>query len=620
MWRVLESSLLKPFNKFCISHSKFNLSSNIEPTQSRKKSNPRGYWQNDENVHKFLNDLKTKLQLNTPNDWDSIKKNQIISLGGRSLLNTYSLSEIKTLGCPEGNSYFKKTKKPSGFWDNQENIQNFIEYIRKKLNLKTPKDWNSLTINKIHSIGGTGVLKKYSINDIKVLGCPEGKSIYVKQIAKKIPKQKETLPATKKIEKKPPGYWRNNDNIQNYLIELSEKLNLKTFEDWNLINSKDIEACGGGTLLKLYSLYDIKCFGFPQGKENFKKPKMKQQYPMKPFGFWDNKDNIQEFLNELKLKFNLQSAEDWNKITKKQIENCSGPGLFKSYSLVDIKCMGCNDFHLYKPIQKNLGYWNNIDNVHSFIDDLKSKLNLKSPEDWNLITKKQIHFHGGNNLFKLFSLLEFKCIACPEGIGYFLQTNKTKQSAKPQGYWQKQENIDEFVKYLSEKLSLKSEEDWNRVSKVQIESFGGRGFFPIKNNLDPNIPQTKNKELVQNNLAMSGRSSQRWLFLQIQKIFPHEEIVEDYFHSEISRKSGSKVQFDIFLIERKIAFEYHGKHHYEDIPSGFAPVEMYKTRDEEKIRLCKQFGITLIIIPYWWDNQIESLQKTIEEKIPNFVK
>ena len=61
--------------------------------------------------------------------------------------------------------------------------------------------------------------------------------------------------------------------------------------------------------------------------------------------------------------------------------------------------------------------------------------------------------------------------------------------------------------------------------------------------------------------------------------------------------------------------KYHGKQHYEDIPSyGYAPFELYTKRDAEKISICKEFGILLIVIPYWWDNTLQSLKATIDKQ------
>ena len=69
------------------------------------------------------------------------------------------------------------------------------------------------------------------------------------------------------------------------------------------------------------------------------------------------------------------------------------------------------------------------------------------------------------------------------------------------------------------------------------------------------------------------------------------------------------------MIERNIAIEYHGQHHYEDIPDGFSNLETNKNRDTEKEKLCSEHGIQLIVIPYWWDNKLDSLRETLYSKM-----
>ena len=106
-------------------------------------------------IHQFLSKIKEKYNLNTPEDWNSIKAQHIQSNGGIRLLSKYSLYEIKCIACPEGKSTFNK---PSGYWENQENIVNFLSQIKEKYNLNTPEDWNSITQKHIQSNGGRSLL------------------------------------------------------------------------------------------------------------------------------------------------------------------------------------------------------------------------------------------------------------------------------------------------------------------------------------------------------------------------------------------------------------------------------------------------------------------------------
>ena len=546
-----------------------------------------GYWDNQENIDKFLSTIKEKYNLKTSDDWNSITWQQIESNGGGGLSRKHSIFEIKCMGCPEGKSAFNNPPQSSEYWDNQENILNFLSKIKEKYNLNTPEDWNSITRKHIQSNGGSTLSKKYSLYEIKCMGCPEGKSSFDK------PPQS-------------PGYWDNQENIDNFLSKIREKYNLHTPDDWNSITRKHIQSNGGGRLSKKYSLYEIKCMGCPEGKSSFTNSKQ-------PPGYWDNQENIDKFLSTIREKYNLKTPDDWNSITQKHIKFNGGSRLLSKHSMFAIKCMGCPEgkSSFNNPYQPP-GYWDIQENILNFLSKIKEKYNLNTPEDWNSINWQHIKSNGGGVLSDKYSMFDLKCMGCPEGKSSF---DNPPQSY---GYWDIQENILNFLSTIREKYNLNTPEDWKRFSKIQIIKEGGNGLLTSKIYSKIKI-KFENEEEISISKLLSGsvqkRSSQRWLFLQIKKLYPHEEIVEDYFHSTISRISGANVQFDIFMIERNIAIEYHGQQHYEDIPSGFTSAETYKYRDLEKQKLCSEHGIQLIVIPYWWDNKLESLKETLFSKI-----
>ena len=553
-----------------------------------KKSNkpkPIGFWKNENNIIQFLNDLKVKLNLNSFKDWDSITAKQIQLYGGGSLLSKYSLYDLKCLGFPDGKFDFdrKNQYKPQRYWENKDNVLHFLTMLKEKYNLQNSNDWNSITAKQIQLNGGGSLLSKYSLYQLKCMGFPGGKF-------------------DERIPSKPPGYWDKEENISNFLVMLQEKYNLQSAEDWNSLSVKNIQSMGGSSLLSKFSLFEIKCKGFPNGNSYFDK-----EIKSKSTGHWDNEENILNFLQNLKEKYNLRNTKDWNSLTWKQIQTNGGSSLLSKYSLYDLKCLGFPDGKLEfrKPIHtKPSGYWDKEENILQFICELKQNFHLKTIDDWNFLTVKQIQTIGGATLLKKYSLYNLKCLACPEGKSVF----EKPIQPKPSGYWSEDENISQFLDTLEEKYNLKTLEDWSRLSRHQIESTGGTGLAK-KLSLNK-IIQLKHPTITP---KYSKRSSQRWLFLQIQKLFPKDEIIEDYYHSELSRETGYSVQFDIFLINRNIAFEYHGQQHYEDTPSNFAPLEMYKHRDEEKEKICKKFGIQLVIIPFWWDNSMESLKEKLTQ-------
>ena len=561
------------------------LKSEINLIPPRKTAKPKGYWLNEENIKKFLENLKSILKLNTFEDWNKVTKKEIQINGGNTILKRYSLYELKCLGFPEGKEKFnKKQHFPSEYW-NKENINQFINELKENYNLVTFDDWSKITKRKIKLLeSGNNLLKVYSLHEIKTFGCP---NLNEKQI-------------------KPKGFWKKKENVENFLQKLKEKFNFTSVEDWDKLTQNQIIDCGGNGLVKQSSMYKIKCLACPEGKSHFKKEKK-----YKPPGFWDNKDNIEKYLEDLKVKLNINTIQDWNSIiTKQKIQYYDGGSLLRKYSMLELKSLAF-------PNEKSprMNNFTDKDQILEFINYVKEKLNLNTPEDWNALTKKQIRSFGGNNLLKKYSLFDIKCLGCPEVKLIFAAQSKNLPKAK--GYWDKQENIDSFFDNLQKNLNICTIDDWKRVSQNQIRSNGGRGLlskYSKEKLINERIQSLFNENKSSIN-KLNAKPSQRWLFLQIQKIFPGEEIVEDYYHSEISRQSGFPVQFDVYLVDRKIAFEYQGEQHYEDIPSTFSPIEIYQHRDFEKQNLCNQFGIQLISIPYWWDKTLYSLQKTIDDKL-----
>lgn len=94
---------------------------------------------------------------------------------------------------------------------------------------------------------------------------------------------------------------------------------------------------------------------------------------------------------------------------------------------------------------------------------------------------------------------------------------------------------------------------------------------------------------------------------------------ENYAHRDLIRSSSKKmIELDVYLPIEKLAFEYQGEHHFNDI-YALGNKWIQQQRDEEKKRLCIEKDITLIEIPYWWDNEKSSLAATIHKIRPDLI-
>lgn len=87
--------------------------------------------------------------------------------------------------------------------------------------------------------------------------------------------------------------------------------------------------------------------------------------------------------------------------------------------------------------------------------------------------------------------------------------------------------------------------------------------------------------------------------LDVQENFKHEKL----HYSE----SNTPMQFDTYIPQLSLAVEYQ---HYSDASSK---------RYVEKRNACKEAGITLVEVPYWWDFSSESLAATINRAKPELI-
>jgi hypothetical protein len=96
--------------------------------------------------------------------------------------------------------------------------------------------------------------------------------------------------------------------------------------------------------------------------------------------------------------------------------------------------------------------------------------------------------------------------------------------------------------------------------------------------------------------------------------------MEDYWHPDLLYSATDKpMQLDIYIPSLSLALEYQGHQHYGDAFYMGTSVRMYQHRDEEKRKACKKANLTLVEVPYWWDNSKESLAATIQLSRPELI-
>lgn len=328
-------------------------------------------------------------------------------------------------------------------------------------------------------------------------------------------------------------------------------------------------------------------------------------------------------MDYLASKFDIKSPEDWSKITVDIIKQQKGSHFLKLYSSFYDALQSIypehdwNVFESRKTVPRN--YWKSAENCRAFLDDYAKRNNIKTAEDWSVkASKHEIIQLGGSGLIAGIGLIHKLKKVYPE-LDWKGITQPIRLSA---GHWNDKNNVREFLTKFEKKYKIRKPQDWERISRRQLASEGAynllqkyNGIYNLLSSFYPDVKWCK-KSLE----SRDKRATQRLLFVFLQEIFQGIELVEEFIHEGLTRELGRAVEFDVYLPKYEVGFEYHGKHHYTDIPA-FGMVEMYQTRDKEKLKLCFENGVTLIVIPFWWDCSIESLRGTLSrqlaDKFPN---
>jgi len=116
------------------------------------------------------------------------------------------------------------------------------------------------------------------------------------------------------------------------------------------------------------------------------------------------------------------------------------------------------------------------------------------------------------------------------------------------------------------------------------------------------------------------RSSQWYLCKILQSIFPPGiDVLEEYQFQELNfNTTGYTMTFDIYIPALKIIFEYHGFQHYYD-HFMFGDVKSLKGRDRERTAICAYHDISYLEVPYWWQNDKESIIAIVYKIRPDIV-
>eukprot|EP01027_Heterolobosea_sp_BB2_P007908 GEZU01011746.1.p1 GENE.GEZU01011746.1~~GEZU01011746.1.p1 ORF type:complete len:126 (+),score=24.95 GEZU01011746.1:200-577(+) len=98
------------------------------------------------------------------------------------------------------------------------------------------------------------------------------------------------------------------------------------------------------------------------------------------------------------------------------------------------------------------------------------------------------------------------------------------------------------------------------------------------------------------------------------------EVMEDYLHPELTFSgSAQPMQLDVFVPSLSLAFEFQGQQHFADVHVFGSSARTAAKTDQEKSEACSRVGVSLVVVPYWWDQTAASLVEMISSVRPDLV-
>eukprot|EP01125_Pyxidicula_operculata_P011832 TRINITY_DN3871_c0_g1_i1.p1 TRINITY_DN3871_c0_g1~~TRINITY_DN3871_c0_g1_i1.p1 ORF type:complete len:468 (+),score=35.99 TRINITY_DN3871_c0_g1_i1:69-1472(+) len=451
----------------------------------------------------------------------------------------------------------KKSTLPKGFWSVESNRNNYLTWLSQKLGIKNPLDWYSVDSTHFKENNGGGLLDRYQGSVVALL--------------------KESFPNEKwiawKFNRMPRKFWSSKENQQMYIEWLKAELKIESPSDWKKLTRQSLIEYNGKGLLSYFdnSMHNlVESLLSTSVSASIETWEVNHRIDKE---YWESHENRLKYMNWLQDKLNIKSMEDWYDFKTEDVIKYRGHFMVEKYgSLYDILKAHYPSHTWYPWMFKKLsnGYWNNRENRIQYLEYLKEKLNIKSPEDWYNIEENQICRPNILRNFKrtLFLLLKD---SYPD---YAWKEWKFKKQSK--NFWKSPDNLKDKLEHVAKVLEVNNLDDWYRVSRKQLIMLDAFGCITEYGSLYNAL-----KIIHPNHMWDKGRfhqvkkSSQRWLLIKVKEILSRKN------HTEINTESHSKpkeneliiledhvihlsgsenkfIELDIWIPSLNLAFEYQG--------------------------------------------------------------
>ena len=254
----------------------------------------------------------------------------------------------------------------------------------------------------------------------------------------------------------------------------------------------------------------------------------------------------------------------------------------------------------------------------AFMESVAQAVGVTSPGDWRRVTSAQLKALGCGPLLKEFGSARalVQATLAAQNVPMDSWEAAKCRPCEPLALWTRAENLRPFLTRVAQECDVREDCDWERVSREDIGNVHGGISFLRATTLARALAIVWPEKDWSGVARPARKASQRALRQAIEQLLCLEEgeLLEDWR----SALGSSQLELDLYVPRLRLALEYQGPHHYEEL-SFFAPLEVVQARDREKEELCAAEGIRLLAIPYWWDGSLPSLAASIHRAAPSLL-
>jgi len=499
---------------------------------------------------------------------------------GRGLLRRYNLSPTTVLRCvlPEMEwKLWKFSKIPRFLWNDLSTQRQFLIDVEREMKMRTSCDWYKVSVLDIRRLGGGHLLLKYdnSVSNLVVSVVPE-----------------KNLEFWRFNTKKTPKHWFDVEHRKKF-IDYVGKEKVEVMEDWygvyfscsHPISSWSSKMKNRGEIFE--SVYP--------------------EFKWMTFRFYDDSMTLSDAKYILEIELDVRIMDDWYKLKEEDIHRVGLKYLFKSYG---------KDIYGFLKVMfpshswKKLKLMNYIPSSHLFSCVVSQRRFFDKMMDENILTIPLVWHNVRKEKEKLKCHKNINLILSPY---YHNSLRMAVSTLYPElvfvwkcGGRNEMTHRNQMLHLLSEKYNIECLEEWYSLSLSQIQEMSGRGMnmLMFASYLSRYYPHHKwEKSRFVNN--SNKKSSQNTLYKTIKQRFHGYPISQEYHMKKRNRNGEDEMGMDIFIPSLSISFEYQGEQHYESV-RAFTQPHIISIRDEGKERTCTLNGISLICVPFFWNEEMLS--------------